>query len=110
MKPAPDIYEWTLRKLEEVPANCIAIEDSANGLKAAKAAGLFTVVTPSRWTAGEDFAAADLLLPNLGSTSKPLTDIAAARIGSTMLGVHELEQRLLGRQAAPPQGEVRWRQ
>ena len=95
-KPAPDIYLWTLNRLEESPANCVAIEDSLIGLRAAKAAGLFTVVTPTRWTMGEDFSTADLLLPYLGSALKPLTEIAAAHIGSTMLGVNELEQQLLG--------------
>jgi beta-phosphoglucomutase-like phosphatase (HAD superfamily) len=95
-KPAPDIYLWTLERLGESPANCVAIEDSSIGLRAAKSAGLFTVVTPSRWTMGEDFSAADLLLPYLGSAVKPLPERAAALIGSTMLGVHELEQQLLG--------------
>jgi len=106
-KPAPDIYLWTLGRLEESPVNCVAIEDSAIGLTAAKAAGLFTVVTPSRWTMGDDFSAADLLLPYLGSAVKPLTEIAAAHIGSTMLGVHELEQQLLGRPATLQQFQQR---
>ena len=99
-KPAPDIYLWTLDKLGESPANCVAIEDSAIGLRAAKAAGLFTVVTPSRCTMGEDFSAADLLLPYLGSAVKPLPERAATRIGNTMLGVRELERQLLGQPAA----------
>ena len=47
------------------PAGCVAVEDSLNGLVAAGAAGLFTVVSPSRFAAGEDLAAADLLLPSL---------------------------------------------
>jgi beta-phosphoglucomutase-like phosphatase (HAD superfamily) len=101
MKPAPDIYEWTLRRLEESPANCVAIEDSANGLAAAKAAGLFTVVTPTHWTMGEDFSAADLLLPSLGSAEHPLSGTAAAQIGSTTLGVKELERQLLGQTSRP---------
>jgi beta-phosphoglucomutase-like phosphatase (HAD superfamily) len=98
-KPAPDIYQWTLRELQESPADCVAVEDSAIGLSAAKAAGLFTVVTPNRWTVHEDFATANLLLPYLGSALNPLTEIVAAHIGSTMLGVHELDQLLLRRPA-----------
>ena len=43
-KPAPDIYEYVLRQLDAAPAACAAIEDSANGLRAAKAAGLFTMM------------------------------------------------------------------
>ena len=65
-KPAPDIYEYVLREMQVSPDECVAIEDSANGLSAAKAAGLYTIVTPSDWTATEDFTAADMLLPSLG--------------------------------------------
>jgi len=64
-KPAGDIYEWVLRKLRLAAEDCVAIEDSANGLRAAKAAGLYTIVTPSYWTKMEDFLAADLVLPSL---------------------------------------------
>jgi HAD superfamily hydrolase (TIGR01509 family) len=70
-KPAPDIYEYALRTLRRPAAGCVAIEDSANGLKAAKGAGLFTVVTPSYWTQAEDFAAADWVLPSL----RPLEEL-----------------------------------
>jgi HAD superfamily hydrolase (TIGR01509 family) len=65
-KPAPDIYEHVLRELQASPDECVAIEDSSHGLAAAKAAGLYTIVTPSDWTAAEDFSAADMLLPSLG--------------------------------------------
>jgi len=81
-KPAPDIYEWVIRELSLPAASCIAIEDSANGLAAAKGAGLFTLVTPCYWTEGEDFGAADWVLPSLGSLAPPLQ------------AVLELERRL----------------
>jgi HAD superfamily hydrolase (TIGR01509 family) len=74
-KPQPDIFKWVLRELNEPAADCVAIEDSANGLAAAKGAGLFTVVTPSQWTRDEDFQRADLLLSSLGSSLYPLRDI-----------------------------------
>jgi beta-phosphoglucomutase-like phosphatase (HAD superfamily) len=64
-KPAGDIYEYVLRELQVSAEECAAIEDSENGLRAAKAAGLYTIVTPSYWTMTEDFAAADLVLPAL---------------------------------------------
>ena len=64
-KPAPDIYEWVLEQSQLAADECVAIEDSLNGLRAAKAAGLYTIVTPSYWTKTEDFAAADLVLPAL---------------------------------------------
>lgn len=65
-KPAPDVYRLALRRLDLAAEDCVAFEDSRNGLLAAKAAGLFTVVSPSRFTAHEDFAGADLLVPELG--------------------------------------------
>jgi beta-phosphoglucomutase-like phosphatase (HAD superfamily) len=74
-KPAPDVFEYVLEQLQERAADCVAIEDSANGLAAAKAAGLFSVITPSPWTRLENFADADLVLPSLGSSQHPLRDI-----------------------------------
>ncbi len=76
-KPAPDIYLYVLEELHKRAVDCVAVEDSANGLAAAKAAGLYTVVTPSRWTSDEDFAAADLEIPSLGALLHPLWDIEA---------------------------------
>ena len=71
-KPAPDIYRLVLDNLGLGPECAIALEDSAHGLAAAHAAGLWTLVTPTFWTAGDDFGAAGLVLPSLGSPEKPL--------------------------------------
>lgn len=67
-KPAPDIYLWVLERLGLPPQDCLAIEDSANGLKSALAARLPTLITPSVYTAGEDFSGALAVLPDLSST------------------------------------------
>ena len=64
-KPAPDIYELALRSLGLLPEHAIAFEDSPNGLRAARAAGIATVVTPTYWTEGGDFSGALQLLPGL---------------------------------------------
>jgi HAD superfamily hydrolase (TIGR01509 family) len=74
-KPAPDIYQFVLRELRLPAARCVALEDSSLGLEAAKAAGLFTVVTPTQWTKGENFAAADWILPSLASCARPLEEL-----------------------------------
>jgi HAD superfamily hydrolase (TIGR01509 family) len=63
-KPAPDVYRVALDKLQLPAAHCVAFEDSFIGLQAAKAAGLFTVVTPTYWTQRDNLSAADWLLPN----------------------------------------------
>src|SRR5512139_1239001 len=44
-KPAPDIYNWVLDKLKLAPADCIALEDSYNGLRASLGAGIKTYIT-----------------------------------------------------------------
>lgn len=71
-KPAPDIYRLALHGLDVAPEHAVAFEDSPNGLRAATAAGLRTVVTPSFWTEGGDFSAAALQLPHLGDPAHPL--------------------------------------
>jgi len=68
-KPAPDIYRLALGTLRLPAEGCVAIEDSALGVRAAKAAGLYTIAVPTRWT--------------------------AVRIGgATMLGLAQLEELL----------------
>ena len=92
-KPAPDVYHLALAMLGEQAHHCIAFEDSLNGLRAAKAAGIFTVMTPSEWTAGEDFGDADLLLPHLGDREHELPVQDAAAVGGAWLGLAELRRR-----------------
>jgi len=46
-KPAPDIYQLALQRLGLPPTDCVAIEDTLNGLRSAQAAGLRCIITPS---------------------------------------------------------------
>ena len=71
-KPAPDIYKLVLHTLGLGADRAIAFEDSPNGLRAASAAGLWTVVTPTFWTQGGDFSLAGLELPRFGDPAHPL--------------------------------------
>jgi len=65
-KPAPDVYRLVLDRLQLSAGECLAFEDSRNGLLAAKAAGLCTVVAPSYWTAKDNLSRADLLVAEFG--------------------------------------------
>jgi HAD superfamily hydrolase (TIGR01509 family) len=65
-KPAPDIYLLALHELGAVPADVVVVEDSGNGLAAARAAGLATLVAVSSYTADEDFTGAALVVSSLG--------------------------------------------
>jgi HAD superfamily hydrolase (TIGR01509 family) len=66
-KPHPQVYLQMLDALGLVPAQCLAFEDSSNGLLAATAAGLTTVITPTRYTEHHDFSGALQVLPDLGT-------------------------------------------
>lgn len=68
-KPDPEIYLLALQKLKLAPNQCIVIEDSKNGILAAKRAGMYVVVTPSAYTVNEDLSLADLIVTNLGEAS-----------------------------------------
>lgn len=70
-KPAPDIYLWVLQKLALPAESCIAIEDSENGLQAATAAGIRTVVTVNGYTCQQDFNGAAIVVPDLENTGLP---------------------------------------
>jgi HAD superfamily hydrolase (TIGR01509 family) len=70
-KPAPDIYNLAVSDLGINPEEAIVVEDSANGLRAALAAGLKTIVTVSSYTAQEDFRGAALVVSSLGDPGTP---------------------------------------
>lgn len=71
-KPAPDIYFTALTALQLPPDQCLAFEDSENGLRAATAAGIPTLITPTTYTAMQDFTGALLVVPHLGDPATPM--------------------------------------
>ena len=66
-KPAPDVYDLALAKLGLPPTACVAIEDSRNGLLAAVAARIPTVVTPGIYTAAQRFEEAAMVIADLAA-------------------------------------------
>jgi HAD superfamily hydrolase (TIGR01509 family) len=64
-KPAPTLYLEALDLLGVRPEEAIAFEDSPNGVKAAKAAGIFTVAVPNGVTASLGLDEADILVDSL---------------------------------------------
>ena len=68
-KPHPQVYVQTLARLGLPSGQCLAIEDSSNGLRAAMSAGLKTIITQNRFTAHHDFSGALQVLPDLGGVS-----------------------------------------
>jgi HAD superfamily hydrolase (TIGR01509 family) len=64
-KPAPDVYLLAARRLEVPPDVCTVLEDSENGVHAAKAAGMRCIAVPSVLTRSLDFSAADAVVDGL---------------------------------------------
>lgn len=66
-KPAPDVFLEAARRLDAQPASCAAVEDSENGILAAKAAGMRTIAIPNpQYPPHEDaLAAADVVLATI---------------------------------------------
>ena len=71
-KPRPDVYLRACADLGADPARSVALEDSAHGITAAKAAGMTAVAVPGRLTATHDFARADLVVASLEEVTVPL--------------------------------------
>jgi HAD superfamily hydrolase (TIGR01509 family) len=72
-KPDPSLYILALKSLDLAPAEAIVLEDSPNGVKAARDTGIFTVAVPNRLTATLDISLADLVLESLDML--PLVDL-----------------------------------
>jgi beta-phosphoglucomutase-like phosphatase (HAD superfamily) len=68
-KPNPQVYLQMLAALQLQPQECLAFEDSGNGLQAATSAGLATIITPTRYTASHDFSAALQVVADLGEVN-----------------------------------------
>jgi HAD superfamily hydrolase (TIGR01509 family) len=66
-KPAPDVYLEACRRLEVEPKRAAAVEDSTNGLRAARAAGMRVIAIPNRRYPPDRsaLATADVVLPSL---------------------------------------------
>lgn len=65
IKPAPDLFLAASERLGVAPEKCLVIEDSLNGLKAAKEAGMAVWIVPNRVTACLDFSPADRVFRSL---------------------------------------------
>ncbi len=58
-KPAPDVYLLALERLGLAAEETVAVEDSENGVRSARAAGIAVAAIPSLYSRDDDFSAAD---------------------------------------------------
>jgi HAD superfamily hydrolase (TIGR01509 family) len=78
VKPAPDLFLLAAERIGAQPRSCLVFEDSPNGVRAARAAGMCCVAVPNAITRGLPLAEPDLVLASAGEL--PLAEIAR-RVG-----------------------------
>jgi len=80
-KPDPEVYEIALSRLALQADQALAFEDTKNGVLAARGAGLDVIVTPSLYSAGEDFSGALAIIETLEAQNLSALDFLSARLG-----------------------------
>lgn len=66
-KPLPDAFLTAAQKLKLAPAQCVVVEDTYKGVRAAVNAGIACIAVPNQYTLQNDFRQANVVLPNLGA-------------------------------------------
>ena len=95
-KPAPDVYHYALAQLNLPASDCLAIEDSDNGILAAIVAGIKTIITVNDYTRGQDFSAAELVLDQLGEPDAGFEVLAGDVGGATLVDLKLLQGVFVG--------------
>lgn len=91
-KPAPDIYLYTLQRLELGPEDCLAFEDSAHGLSSARAAGLGTIVTANDYTQAHDLRDGLVTVGHLGEPGMPSPVVQGDLLGRSYVDLPLLRE------------------
>ncbi len=99
-KPAPDIYQYALDEMKLSADECIAFEDSENGIKSSTGANLCTIITINDYTRNHDFTAACIVLDQMGEADNPFSVISGETPDATFLDcdlVSRLHQQTINR-------------
>lgn len=84
-KPAPDIYDFAMQEMALKPTDCIAFEDSRNGILSSQGAKLATIITVNGYTAEDDFSDAAIVLDQMGEPDAPFAVLQGDAGDSTCL-------------------------
>jgi HAD superfamily hydrolase (TIGR01509 family) len=76
LKPAPDLFQEALRRLELDPDQVVMVEDSRNGVRSALATGGPCLVARGEYARTEELEGADLIVDGYGDEGAPLTVLA----------------------------------
>jgi HAD superfamily hydrolase (TIGR01509 family) len=94
-KPAPDIYVYAMEKMGLTPTECIAFEDSHNGIRSSMGADLKTIIAVNAYTREDDFTGATIILDNWGEPESPFSVLSGDAGDATYLDL-TLVKRLHG--------------
>lgn len=86
-KPAPDIYDYALEKMGLNADECIAFEDSRNGILSSLGANLQTIITINDYTKDHDFTGAAIVLDQYGEPDSPFIVIDGDALGFDYLNM-----------------------
>lgn len=91
-KPAPDVFLFALSELGLAARDCVAVEDSDNGVRAALAGELNALlVTVNPYTQDQDFSGAPLVTDGLGEPDRPVTVIRGSLAGKDYVDLQALD-------------------
>ena len=91
-KPDPEIYLLAMQKTGLKPEECVVIEDSKNGLMAAKSAKMNTIITTNPYTEKEDLDQADIIITCLGDRDGEMGKLVKSNKPINFDGVLNLAQ------------------
>ena len=91
-KPAPDIYNYVMEKMNLAPAACMAIEDSGPGIASASAAHVPVIAALNEFTSGHNFTGAALLMNNFGEPHQSGSAIVGKMYGKNYLDLDLIRQ------------------
>lgn len=91
-KPAPDVYKYALGKLGLEPEECIAFEDSENGIHSSMGAGIKTIIAINKYTRNHDFTGAAIVLDQWGEPGQPFKVLEGDAGSSTYLDINLVRQ------------------
>ena len=107
-KPSPAVYRAALAGLGLAPQACIAVEDTTNGLQAATAAGLATVITAHYFTRHHHFPDAVLVCDSLGEAARPPRVLAGELHDRPWVDLPLLDRLLAEREVALQSARAGW--
>ncbi len=90
-KPDPQVFQIALDRLGLSAGECLAFEDSRNGLRSATDINIPTLVTPSVYTNDQEFSEALSVITTLGSARTPAKHLAGRNLGSNIIDIQTLQ-------------------